>query len=190
METAEEITSESLNAFGDLAILIANVQDPSYKIINEISQMEKIIRNFCEIGEHIIVEFSNSMHFDSLAGIYRKNDFLYIPKYSEKQVTEHYSSKFLKFAPEKMLINVSENPEYNYVVIQTKGIRNVQGNNIECEEGIKQITDLKGNELKPLKNKEIYHIFLAMYKPGRVLLHPRGSIFTTTEKGYYFRKRN
>ncbi len=163
--------------------------------IDNISDIERIINDLVPIGRYVIVDYAESHNFDNFSACYRKGDCLYIAWYenADRLHTGERHSHYLKFRPARMLINAIEEPRLNHIVIDTDPIKpRKKSENINNPDayGIQCIIYPHGSELKPFAPGEICHVFDVICNPGRILLHPKGSIFTQEKRGYYFVDHN
>ncbi len=160
-------------------------------IIDDISDICRIISDLASIGRYVIVDYTSSSSFDNFSACYKKGDYLYIAWYeaADRFKVGFKHSRYLKFKPAKMLINAMEEPRLNHIVIDTNPIQQIVGSEVierADEDGIQNIVDTKGEELKNLAPGEISHVFDVVCMAGRIVLHPKGSILSREKRDYYF----
>ncbi len=182
---------EALAAFrGKIVSWVGDGDGPG--MFGDISDIEKKLKDLAEIGRYVIVDFTSTSHFDNFSAVYGRSDCLYVAWYeNENRFMNGVSSHYLKFRPTRMMIYSDKDPRMNHIVIETSSIEPLSRGDDVLEvdtTGIQNIIDY-GRELKPLKSGEQCHVFAVMCKPGRVVLHPKGSIIAREERECYFRDR-
>ncbi len=193
IKNTEEVQREALIEFRKRVVSWCGEENLGPVLIDNISDMERIIKDLSSIGRYVIVDFTDTYGFDRFSMCYRKNEHLYVAWYerSDRLGTGEIHSQYLKFKPTKMLINAAENPRLNHIVIDTAEIcpapKSKYTENPD-EYGIQEIIDPEGRELRRFEGGEICHVFNVVCNPGRVVMHPKGSLFASELRGYYFRE--
>lgn len=196
MVSVREFQREALEAFREKVVSHVGDKIEGPVMFNDISEIERILADLAEIGRYVIVDFTAERHFDNFSAVYRKGDFLYIAWYEsearfedEPNSADRVNSRYLKFRPRRMMINASPESRRNHIVIETDRIQQlpVTKHSTHLDADYMQVLiDQEGKELRPLRPGEIYHAFTVICRPGRVVLHPKGSMLATEYGSHYF----
>src|SRR3989344_6898900 len=195
IKNPEEFQREALREFRRRVVSWCGEENLGPVSIDHISDMERIIKDLSSIGRYVIVDFTEMQCFDNFSACYQKDGFLYIAWYerSDRLSTSDVHSHYLKFKPAKMFINAAENPRLNHIVIDTAEItptpKSKYAENPD-EYGIQEIIDPRGRELRHFEGGEICHVFDVVCNAGRIVMHPKGSVFAHEKRDYYFRQDN
>ena len=162
-------------------------------VVEDIPRIEVLLSELVSIGQYVILAFTAERSFDGMEAVYRKDEFLYIAWYEHGRKKGTGDSYYLKFKPRKMIVSSSQDLRRNYAVIETAQIEPIKLQSSELlvsnpdEDGVQRLVDDKGTELKELSSGELYHFYTIMCKPGRIVVHPKGSIIATEQRDYFFK---
>lgn len=162
-------------------------------VVEDISRIEVLLSKLVQIGQYVIVDFTAERSFDGIEAVYRKDEFLYIAWYEHGRKRAVGDSYYLKFKPGKMIVSSSEDLKRNYAIIETVQIEPIKPQSSQLlvsnpdEDGIQRLVDSKGIELRELNSGELYHFYTIMCRPGRIVVHPKGSVIATEQREYFFR---
>ncbi len=162
-------------------------------VINDVSEIEKILADFSGIGEYTIVDFTEAAHFDNFSAVRRKGENLYVAWYEDQdRFQEGRHSHYLKFKPKSLVFYPDQDLAMNHLVVETDELNPLPKSEYITEPdeyGMQTLMDVKGEELRNLSSNERYHLFLVMCRPGRIVLHPKGSELVDRLRGVYHRKQ-
>ena len=162
-------------------------------VIHDLKSIENILAELSKIGSFLNIDFTDKKSFDRFERVYERNGALYLAWYEAKS-KKPSDSAYLKFRPEKMVISPYEDEHWSHIVIQTARIQSLPlSENVKSSSGdgglLQGLTDYEGRELRRKNPGETYHHFTVLCDPTRIVISPKGSVFTESHRDYYFRKR-
>lgn len=192
MKSAKQFQLEAMLAFREKVVeWTRNSEGPV--MFPDILDIERKLSDLAQIGRYVIVDFTETSHFDNFSRVYRSGDCLYIAWYeNENRFMNGKGSSYLKFRPSRMMVNSNPELRRNHIVIETLAIDQLPRNDdvtAQDDEGMQRVIDF-GRELKPLEIGEYCHVFAVMCTPGRVVLHPKGSMLSEEYRGHYFKGKS
>ncbi len=158
-------------------------------VVNDKQGIKKTLEYLSGIGRYLIVDYTPSASLDRFSAVYKFEDILSLAWYESIGPKSDGTNWYLRFNPEKMVVNIDDDPRWCHLVIQTKPIPELPKSSfisVPDVYGLQKIVDRTGSYVRHLQKGEREHTLMVMCDPGRVVIHPKGSVLTDKYRSHYF----